>query len=134
MRKVRTISAIALVFTFVSLAGASPAFANNPNVVVQWNEILQTLFPGTGPGLQLRALPMMHIAMFDAINSIEGTYTPYLTRVRGSRGGSAEAAAATAARDVLAALYPAQQATFDRLLAAQLAGIPAWRAQEGAAT
>jgi hypothetical protein len=74
---------------------------------------------------------MMHIAMFDAINSIEARYTPYLGQVKGSRGASAEAAAAAAARDVLAALYPTQQAVFDNLLASQLAGIPPGRARQG---
>lgn len=101
--------------------GAPHASAQPPNVVIQWNQILQTLF-GNPPGPQLRALPMMHIAMFDAINSIEEVYTPYRVPVQASQGASAEAAAATAARDVLAALYPAQQATFDSALAAQLAG------------
>lgn len=113
-------------------AGAPHASAQPPNVVIQWNQILQTLF-GNPPGPQLRALPMMHIAMFDAINSIEEVYTPYRVPVQASHGASAEAAAATAARDVLAALYPAQQATFDNALAAQLAGIPPGLAQQGMA-
>ena len=104
-------------------AGAPHSFAHTPNVVIQWNQILQTLF-GPAPGAQNRSLPMMHIAMFDAINSIEQVYTPYHIRVRGSHGGSAEVAAAVAARDVLTALYPAQQTTFDNALRAQLAGIP----------
>jgi len=109
----------------VTLPASAPrASAQTPNVVIQWNQMLQTLFPGTGPGLQLRSLPMMHIAMFEAINSIEEVYTPYLGQVKSSRGGSAEAAAATAARDVLAALYPAQVAMFDDLLSTQLAGMP----------
>jgi hypothetical protein len=88
-------------------------------------------FVGTGPGIHIRALPMMHIAMFDAINSIEERYTPYLGQVKGSHGASAEAAAAAAARDVLAALYPTQQAVFDNLLASQLAGIPPGLARQG---
>ena len=70
---------------------------------------------------------MMHIAMFDAINSIEDAYTPYLSQVKGSHGASTDAAAATAARDVLAALYPAQTAMFDTLLSTQLAGMPRGR-------
>ena len=57
-------------------ASAVPAAAQARNVVIQWNEIAQSVFGGTGPGVHLRALPMMHIAMFDAINSIEGGYTP----------------------------------------------------------
>jgi len=114
-------------------AGAPRADAQTPNVVVQWNQTLQTLFVGTGPGIHIRALPMMHIAMFDAINSIEELYTPYLGQVKSSRGGSAEAAAAAAARDVLAALYPAQQSMFDALLASQLADIPPGLARQGVA-
>ena len=47
------------------------------------------------------------------------------------RGASADAAAAQAARDVLTVLYPAQQATFDAALAAQLALMPPGRVQQG---
>jgi hypothetical protein len=97
-------------------------FATTRNVIIEWNQVLQTLF-GTGPGVQLRSLPMMHIAMFDAINSIDEGYTKYLIDIRLSHGASPEAAAAKAARDVLTALYPTQQATFDALLAAQLDGV-----------
>jgi hypothetical protein len=53
--------------------------------------------------------------------------------VKGSRGASSEAAAAAAARDVLAALYPEQQALFDKLLASQLAGIPPGLVKQGVA-
>jgi hypothetical protein len=111
---------------------ARPALAQPPNVVIQWNQILQTLF-GVPPGPSLRALPMLHIAMFDAINAIEDAYTPYRVRINASHGASAEAAAAQAARDVLTALYPAQQATFDAALASHLESIPPGRAEQGRA-
>ena len=118
----------------ISLHASAPrAVAQTPNVVIQWNQALQSLFVGTGPGIHIRALPMMHIAMFDAINSIEEAYTPYVGQVKGSHGASAEAAAAAAARDVLTALYPTQQAMFDTLLASQLAGMPPGRARQGMA-
>jgi len=133
MRKTWTLSAVIIGLTIACHASASRAFAQSPNVVIQWNQTLQTLFVGTGPGVHIRALPMMHVAMFDAINSIEEVYTPYFGQVKGSHGGSTEVAAATAARDVLAALYPAQQTTFDNLLATQLAGIPPGRAKQGEA-
>jgi hypothetical protein len=112
--------------------GGRPALAQPPNVVIQWNQILQNLF-GPGPGPHIRALAMLHIAMFDAINSIENVYTPYIAPVRASRGASAEAAAAQAARDVLTALYPESQATFDAALAAQLAALPPGLAKQGQA-
>ena len=125
--------AITVATTIIGQATAPRASAQTPNVVIQWNQTLQTLFVGTGPGIHLRALPMMHIAMFDAINSIEDVYTPYLLQVKGSHGASAEAAAATAARDVLASLYPAQTAMFDSLLSTQLAGIPPGLVRQGEA-
>jgi hypothetical protein len=125
-----------MVFAIVvagSIVVSAPlAAAQTPNVVTQWNRILQTLFT-PAPGTQLRSLPMLHIAMFDAINSIEEVYTPYRVRVRGSHGASAEAAAAQAARDVLTALYPAQQATFDAALASQLASMPPGLVRQGRA-
>ena len=109
---------------------APAASAQTPNVVIQWNQILQTLF-GSGPSRSQRSFSMMHIAMFDAINSIEEVYTPYRVRVRASHGASPDVAAAQAARDVLAALFPAQQAVFDDALASQLAGVPPGRANQG---
>ena len=131
--KARKLSTVLGAIAVILLASAPRASAQTPNVVIQWNQMLQTLFPGTGPGLQLRSLPMMHIAMFDAINSIEEVYTPYLGQVKSSRGPTAEAAAATAARDVLAALYPAQVAAFDQLLSSQLAGMPRGLVKQGEA-
>jgi hypothetical protein len=93
---------------------APPALAQPANVVIEWNRTLQAL---TGPALvpTLRALPMLHVAMFDAINSIEDIYTPYRIHVKGAHGASAEAAAAQAARDVLTAVFPAQLAMGGRL-------------------
>jgi hypothetical protein len=112
------------------IVGTRLTAAQTPNLVVQWNQIHQTLY-GTGPGVQLRSLPMMHIAMFDAINSIEEGYTKYLIQIRASHGASADAAAAKAARDVLTALYPAQQTAFDALLASQLEHLPQGHVQQG---
>ena len=131
--KVGRLLAVIVATTILLQASALRASAQTPNVVIQWNQTLQTLFVGTGPGVHIRALPMMHIAIFDAINSIEELYTPYLGQVKASHGASAEAAAAAAARDVLAALYPAQQAVFDNLLASQLAGMPPGLARQGVA-
>jgi hypothetical protein len=81
--------------------------------------------------MTLRYYAMLHVAMFDAINSIEGDYTPFLGRIRGSHGASAEAAAAKAARDILTALIPAGQPAFDAALEATLAGISPGTAQQG---
>jgi hypothetical protein len=69
--------------------------------------------------------------MFDAANSVERKFDAYRIRVRHARGASAEAAAAQAAHDVLAALIPLSTPMFDAALAARLATIPDGRAALG---
>jgi len=106
------------------------------NVVLQWNRVLTETIrtPGAHPSATVwpvRSYAMMHAAMFDAINSIDGTYTPYLTEVPGSQQASQEAAVAQAAHDVLVGLYPSRRAIFDAELAESLDGIPIIRAQLG---
>src|SRR4030095_83860 len=130
MNRTTKIAAL-VILAFIGLhATAGRTSAQTPNVVVQWNRLgLAQYGPGGSP-IQ-RTLSMLHIAMFDAINSIERVYTPYRTEVKASSGASTEAAAAPAGHDVLSALFPAQQATFDAVLAAQLNGIPPGRAKQG---
>ena len=105
------------------------------DVILQWNRVLMetVLTPGQHPAtiMQVRSYAMMHAAMFDAVNSIVGSHTPYLTDVPGSQNASIEAAAAQAARDVLASLYPTRASIFDAELAVSLQGIDENRAQQG---
>ncbi|MEQ1604278.1 MAG: vanadium-dependent haloperoxidase [Pyrinomonadaceae bacterium] len=105
------------------------------NVILQWNRIIRETLatPGQQPPTVYggRSYAIMHAAMFDAVNSIDGRYTPYWTEVPGSPRASHEAAAAKAARDVLVALFPTRQAIFDNELANSLTGIKEDRAKEG---
>src|SRR5207237_9036963 len=78
-----------------------------------------------------RNLALESVAVYDAVNAIDRSYTPYFAKVHASRGASEEAAAAQAAHDTLVVLYPQQQAAFDAELAADLAGIPPGRARQG---
>jgi hypothetical protein len=111
------------------------AAAINEDVILQWNRVLMETVstPGQHPAtiMPVRSYAMMHAAMFDAVNSIDGTYTPYLTEVPGSQNASLEAAAAQAAHDVLAALYPTRLAVFNAELAISLQGLEESRAQQG---
>src|SRR5947208_16247938 len=66
----------------------------------------------------------MHAAIYDAVNAIERTHKPYLVRLSASHFASQEAAAATAAHEVLVTLYPKFQATLDAHLRKPLAQIP----------
>jgi hypothetical protein len=117
-------------------AGAAPASGHGGDqgndVVIEWNQILQRTVPGAAL-MTPRFYAMMHIAIFDAVNSVDPAYRPYRIRIKNARGASAEAAAAQAAHDVLVALIPSAQATFDAALAARLAAIPPGRAELGVA-
>jgi hypothetical protein len=105
------------------------------DVILQWNRVLMetVLTPGQHPAtiMQVRSYAIMHVAMFDAVNSIDESYTPYLTDVPGSHRASIVAAASQAAHDVLAALYPTRVAIFDAELAKSLKGIRDNRVRQG---
>jgi hypothetical protein len=104
---------------------------NSPAVVIDWNQKLQATIGGTGGPLAPRWFATMHIAQFDAINSIQRQYTPFRTRVAASSGASTKAAAAQAAHDVLVVLLPANAAAYDALLAEHLQGIEPGLAAQG---
>src|SRR2546423_1284470 len=90
------------------LIGATPsAFAN---VITDWDEkAIAAVAPmsslgGTNPYLAQRIMALVHLAMFDAVNSIERRYRPYLVQLPTDSGTSKEAAAAAAAAAVLATI------------------------------
>ncbi len=73
-----------------------------------------------GPGRSSRAMAIVHIAMFDAANSIRGGYRSYTGLHRSWPGASVHAAIAQAAHDTLVAMFPAQRDVIDDLLAQDL--------------
>ena len=77
-----------------------------------------------GPGRASRAMAIVHIAIFDAMNAVEGRYQGYSNLGPTRPGSSARAAIAQAAHDTLTALYPSQAASMDQMLAADLAELP----------
>jgi hypothetical protein len=97
------------------------------NVVLRWNRVLKETIgtPGMHPGtvMPVRSYAMMHAAMFDAANSVDRDYTPYLVSVPEGRYASPDAAAAQAAHDVLAALYPSRAGVLAAELSESLSGI-----------
>jgi hypothetical protein len=104
---------------------AVPA-ASAADVVTEWNQKAgaavaeSKLYPFAGT----RATSMVQVAVFDAINSIEGRYSPYKVKVSAPAGSSAEAAGVAAAHAVLVKLFPEQKASLDVAYAASLAQIP----------
>jgi hypothetical protein len=88
--------------------------------VIEWNELLESVLAPGGLA-HPRHYAMLHIAMFDAANSIERTHRPFRIKLSAPRGASSEIAAAQAAHDVLVAQFPAAKATFDAALQARIA-------------
>ena len=80
-----------------------------------------------GPGRSARAMAIVHIAVFDAMNAIAGRYDSYTDLPPAPRGASVRAAIAQAAHDTLVALYPAQTASIDEKLGVDLLRIPRGR-------
>jgi hypothetical protein len=76
-----------------------------------------------GPARTARALAIVHIALFEAANAVDGGFRSYLGLARDSLA-SIDAAIAQASRDTLVALYPAQRSIFNKALAIDLALIP----------
>ena len=123
---------ITLVVALLAPRGhALHATTSSASVVFEWNQILQDSFPTQGVGT-VRPFSMTHIAMFDAINAIEREFEPFHVRLQHT-GGSAEAAAAQAAHDVLVTLNPGGAATYDAALARQLGPRPTGFVRNGAA-
>ena len=119
--------------TIAALAAANlaPVMAETTkpvSQVVQWNRTLLVIVrtPGAQPATihPTRSFAIMHAAIYDAVNAIEGTHQPYLVRLGASHFASQEAAAAAAAHEVLVKLYPSFQAMLDAQLQQALAQLP----------
>ena len=109
------------VVTFVA-AGAPPVFAN---VIADWDEkAVAFVTPRMAPPATERAMAMVNIAMFDAVNSIERRYRPYLVQLPVKEATSKEAAAAVAAVAVLEGLHSEATKELKPALAAYLATLP----------
>ncbi len=72
-----------------------------------------------------REVTIVDLAMFDAVNSIERRYQPYLEQLPPTGPTSADAAAASAAATALAGVHPEAAASFKTALAEYLAQLDA---------
>jgi hypothetical protein len=111
------------------IAAGAPAAAL-ANVITEWDEKAVTVVTpmaslgGTVPYMAQRFMAMVHCAMFDAVNSIEQRYQPYLVQLPANPATSKEAAAAAAAAAVLATIDAKTADEIQGALAAYLAAIP----------
>jgi len=72
-------------------------------------------------------MAIVHLAMFEVVNAIEGDYKSYIGLASARLHLSLNAAIAKAAHDTLAALFPSQEDRFDAVLAEDLGEIPEGR-------
>ncbi|MCS6805019.1 MAG: phosphatase PAP2 family protein [Acidobacteriota bacterium] len=77
-----------------------------------------------GPGRASRAMAIVHIAIFEAVNAIAGRYESYIGLPRAEADTLMEAAIAQAAHDTLVALFPSQRVKCGQLLLQDLAQMP----------
>lgn len=113
----------------VAAALVTPAAAN---VITDWDAIGVPLAAAlVTPAAGEREMAIMHLAMFDAVNAIERRFRPYLVEADAPPTVSEDAAAATAAATVMAALHPQAVAEIKAALATSLAAVPDGDAKSG---
>jgi len=102
--------------------GLAAMAAAQADVITDWNQIAVEAGykAGGGNAPHARAMAIMHLAMFEAVNSLGPRYAPYRQRLPAEAGASADAAAAVAAHDVLKRIYPQQAPGFEAELLAAL--------------
>jgi hypothetical protein len=128
---------LALCMAAAALIALAASASARADTVTDWNaNAVNALVTtaGQSPTVSTVHLAMVHGAVYDAVNSIDERYEPYLVEVRARDWYSKDAAAATAAYKVLSAVVPAQQPALKSLYDASLAGIPAGRAKDGGVT
>ena len=114
MNRHRSRVRIALTLTALSTVLAVPvsppaAAVEAPDQVLAWNQIAyDELIVGKGqaPPVVVLHLAMVHGAVYDAVNAIDGGYEPYLGAPAAAPGASEDAAAAAAGYGVLVGLLP----------------------------
>ena len=103
------------------LLAAFGTFAS-ADVITDWDEraVAAGYTAKQGPPPHSRIVAMVHLAMFEAVNSIDARYQPYRKRLDAEPGASREAAAAAAAHYVLIRIYPDQAKELDHALQTSL--------------
>ena len=106
------------------VASAAPARADT---VTTWNGYAASAIVATAgqpPPVAVLSFAMVQGAVYDAVNAIDPTHHAYLPQPPAAPTDSQDAAVASAAHDVLVALFPLQQGTLDALYQTSLAAIP----------
>ena len=116
--KTRPKTMMTMLVLMVAIAGQ--ARASNP--IVDWNQIALTTALTT-PGTQIY-LTYVNLAMYDAVNAIDGRYQQYGPEFHGPRNASVQAAAISAAYQTLLYYFPTQSVTLQSQYDSAIAAIP----------
>ena len=94
--------------------------------MTDWNEKAVALIASRGmaPAAAERIVAMTQLAMFDAVNSVQPRYHPYLVQMTPSVPASPDAAVVAAAVTVLADVAPDNAAALKATMKSALAGMP----------
>jgi len=115
-------------FRRYAAAAAFPLLAATPlraDEVLRWNRVATDAAARarTDPFTESRAFAILHLAVHDAVNSVERRYATYGAALSATKGASAEAAAAAAAHDTLVELFPGARDIFEVELREALSAI-----------
>lgn len=128
-RRSALVLALVLIISALGALGLPTAHAveSSGDVVVDWNRTALRAAANAGhpSPVQILDLAIVHAAVYDAVNSIDGRHQPYAVQVpEASPDASQEAAAATAAYQALRDLFPEQQESLEAAYQASLADVP----------
>src|SRR6476620_1650342 len=99
--------------------------AASANVITDWDERAVALIqPRFAPPVADRAMAIIELAMFEAVNSIDKHYKPYVTVLPTTPGASQDAAAAAAAAVAITKLVPDAANDIQAALTNYLAKVP----------
>src|SRR5687767_9655681 len=128
--RVRFVLTIAVLVTAATALVSQPAAgAGVPNQVVAWNqhayhEFFVVKSPPLPPPVSIFNFSIMHAAMYDAVNAIDGGHEPYLdtpaVAALADATDSKDAAAAKAAQVTLLALVPEAAAAINNYYTASV--------------
>src|SRR6266516_1878966 len=114
-----------LFVTLTMLLFACMVMVARADVLTDWNEKVVTagVKVSQAPFVHTRSAAIVHVAMFDAVNSIDRRYTPYRVQVSTAADTSREAAAAAAAHFALVRLYTDEVKDFDTFYQTSMAAV-----------
>jgi hypothetical protein len=127
-------SPMMLVLLFSQAVAPSPdlrplaprAEERRPDVVLRWNEeALEAIrLAKTPPPLAARSLALLHVGLFDTLNTLYGTHQPYLVRLKATADIDPIAGCCGCAEAMLRELFPKRADHFRKVSEQMLEAVP----------